>query len=102
MLHQVQDKPARSGPATLMLRRRIWRASAESAADKKVKEIAARKGCTPGQLALAWVHAQGEDVFPSPGALLAAQELLGARGARAQPTRVRGIPRMERLSLPYL
>ena len=35
---------------------------------EKVKEIAARKGCTPGQLALAWVHAQGEDVFPIPGA----------------------------------
>ena len=34
-----------------------------------MKEIAARKGCTPGQLALAWVHAQGEDVFPIPGAL---------------------------------
>ena len=35
---------------------------------EKVKEIAARKGCTPGQLALAWVHAQGNDVFPIPGA----------------------------------
>ena len=34
---------------------------------EKVNEIAARKGCTPGQLALAWVHAQGDDVFPIPG-----------------------------------
>eukprot|EP00877_Chromochloris_zofingiensis_P009086 jgi/Chrzof1/4430/Cz14g12240.t1 len=34
---------------------------------EKVKAIAARKRCTPGQLALAWVHAQGEDVFPIPG-----------------------------------
>ena len=33
----------------------------------KVKELAARKSCTPGQLALAWVHAQGPDVFPIPG-----------------------------------
>ncbi|MCM0621298.1 aldo/keto reductase [Nocardioides bruguierae] len=29
--------------------------------------IAARQGCTPGQLALAWVLAQGEDVAPIPG-----------------------------------
>lgn len=33
----------------------------------KVEEIAGEKGCTPGQLALAWVHAQGEDVVPIPG-----------------------------------
>ena len=30
-------------------------------------EHAAKKGCTPGQLALAWVHAHGEDIFPIPG-----------------------------------
>ena len=34
---------------------------------KIVEDIAAEKGCTPGQVALAWVHAQGEDVFPIPG-----------------------------------
>jgi aryl-alcohol dehydrogenase-like predicted oxidoreductase len=34
---------------------------------EKVKEIAAEKGCTPGQLALAWVLAQGQDVVPIPG-----------------------------------
>jgi len=33
----------------------------------KVREIAAEKGCTPGQLALAWVLAQGEDVAAIPG-----------------------------------
>jgi aryl-alcohol dehydrogenase-like predicted oxidoreductase len=33
----------------------------------KVQEIAAEKGCTPGQLALAWLLAQGEDVVPIPG-----------------------------------
>jgi aryl-alcohol dehydrogenase-like predicted oxidoreductase len=36
----------------------------------KVKELAADKGCTPGQLALAWVLAQGDDrlgVAPIPG-----------------------------------
>src|SRR5690349_9519313 len=34
---------------------------------EKVREIAAAKGCTPGQLALAWVLAQGDDVAPIPG-----------------------------------
>jgi aryl-alcohol dehydrogenase-like predicted oxidoreductase len=33
----------------------------------KVEELAAEKGITPGQLALAWVLAQGEDVVPIPG-----------------------------------
>jgi aryl-alcohol dehydrogenase-like predicted oxidoreductase len=34
---------------------------------RKVEEIAKEKGCTPSQLALAWVLAQGEDVVPIPG-----------------------------------
>ncbi|KAL6976286.1 hypothetical protein U1Q18_025074 [Sarracenia purpurea var. burkii] len=33
----------------------------------RANEMAARKGCTPGQLALAWVHHQGSDVCPIPG-----------------------------------
>ena len=33
----------------------------------KVKEIAARIGCKPGQLALAWVLAQGDYIVPIPG-----------------------------------
>jgi aryl-alcohol dehydrogenase-like predicted oxidoreductase len=33
----------------------------------KVRELAAAKGCTPSQLALAWVLAQGEHVAPIPG-----------------------------------
>ena len=32
-----------------------------------VKELAAKKGCTPAQFALAWVLAQGIDVIPIPG-----------------------------------
>ncbi|KAF7009666.1 LOW QUALITY PROTEIN: hypothetical protein CFC21_024174 [Triticum aestivum] len=32
-----------------------------------VSEMAARKGCTSSQLALAWVHHQGSDVCPIPG-----------------------------------
>jgi len=33
----------------------------------KLKTVAEEKGCTPGQLALAWVMAQGEDMAPIPG-----------------------------------
>jgi aryl-alcohol dehydrogenase-like predicted oxidoreductase len=33
----------------------------------RVREIADEKGCTPAQLALAWVMAQGEDIVPIPG-----------------------------------
>ena len=33
----------------------------------KIKELSAEHGCTPGQLALAWVLAQGDDVVPIPG-----------------------------------
>ncbi|MGZ4166192.1 MAG: aldo/keto reductase [Solirubrobacteraceae bacterium] len=33
----------------------------------RIKQIAADKECTPGQLALAWVLAQGEDIVPIPG-----------------------------------
>ncbi|CAN6227648.1 unnamed protein product, partial [Urochloa humidicola] len=34
---------------------------------ERVNEMARRKGCTPSQLALAWVHHQGSDVCPIPG-----------------------------------
>jgi len=32
-----------------------------------IRQIAAQKGCTAGQLALAWVLAKGEDLVPIPG-----------------------------------
>ena len=32
-----------------------------------VRDLAGRKGCTPGQLAIAWVLAQGDDIVPIPG-----------------------------------
>jgi aryl-alcohol dehydrogenase-like predicted oxidoreductase len=34
---------------------------------KRVEEMAREKQCTPGQLALAWVLAQGNDIVPIPG-----------------------------------
>ncbi len=33
----------------------------------QVREMADEKGCTPGQMALAWVLAEGSDVVPIPG-----------------------------------
>jgi aryl-alcohol dehydrogenase-like predicted oxidoreductase len=34
---------------------------------EKIRAIAASNGCTPAQLALAWVMAQGDDIVPIPG-----------------------------------
>lgn len=34
---------------------------------KKLESLAAKKGCTTSQLALAWVMAQGDHLFPIPG-----------------------------------
>ena len=34
---------------------------------KAVKQLASEKGCTPGQLALAWLLHQGDDIVPIPG-----------------------------------
>lgn len=33
----------------------------------KIDELAKKKGCTPSQLTLAWLMAQGDDIFPIPG-----------------------------------
>jgi aryl-alcohol dehydrogenase-like predicted oxidoreductase len=34
---------------------------------ERIHEIATQKSCTPSQLALAWLLAQGEDIVPIPG-----------------------------------
>ncbi len=34
---------------------------------ERIDAVAAAKGCTPAQVALAWVHAQGRDMVPIPG-----------------------------------
>lgn len=34
---------------------------------EEIKGVAKKKGCTPGQLTLAWLLAQGDDVIPIPG-----------------------------------
>ena len=54
---------------------------------RRVAEIAEKKGCTPSQLALAWVLAQGEDVVPIPGTkrLEYLEENLGALDVTMTP-----------------
>lgn len=34
---------------------------------KKIEEMAGKKGCTPSQLALAWLLSQGDEIVPIPG-----------------------------------
>ena len=59
----------------------------------KVGAIAKAKGCTPGQLALAWVLAQGDDIVPIPGTKRAAflDENLGALEVRLSADELRQI-----------
>ena len=51
------------------------------------RAIAAELGCTPAQLALAWLLHQGEDILPIPGTRSIAHlhENLGASGVRLSP-----------------
>jgi aryl-alcohol dehydrogenase-like predicted oxidoreductase len=53
----------------------------------KIQELAAAKGCTPSQLALAWVLAQGPDIVPIPGTKRAKylDENLGALTVQLTP-----------------
>ena len=52
-----------------------------------VKDLAAQKGCTPAQFALAWVLAQGEDIIPIPGTkrLRYLEDNMGALAVRLTP-----------------
>jgi hypothetical protein len=34
---------------------------------ERVKALAEKKGCTAGQLALAWLMHKGDDIYPIPG-----------------------------------
>jgi aryl-alcohol dehydrogenase-like predicted oxidoreductase len=60
---------------------------------EKIKAIAARRGCTPGQLALAWVLAQGKDIVPIPGTkrIRYLEENLGAAHLELTPEERREI-----------
>ena len=58
-----------------------------------IEEMAKKKNCTPGQLALAWVLAQGQDVVPIPGTKRAKylDENLGATSVRFTPPELRRV-----------
>ncbi len=60
---------------------------------KRVEQIAAAKGCTPSQLALAWVLAQGEDIVPIPGTKRRKylEDNVGAVNVRLTPEDIRRI-----------
>ncbi|CDM24166.1 Aldo-keto reductase [Castellaniella defragrans 65Phen] len=71
------------------LRRRMPRFQPEAYARnlallEPLRRMARDHGCTPGQLALAWLLHQGEDVIPIPGTTRLAhlEENLGAAGVR--------------------
>ncbi|KAL7597256.1 auxin-induced protein PCNT115 isoform X2 [Lactuca sativa] len=54
---------------------------------ERVSTIALKKGCTPSQLALAWVHHQGNDVVPIPGTtkIENLQQNIGALSVKLTP-----------------
>ncbi len=58
---------------------------------RKVEEIAGEKHCTPAQLALAWLLAQGEDIVPIPGTKRRSrlEENIGALGVTLTPAELR-------------
>ena len=62
------------------------RLAANAAGASALAAAAARHGCTPAQLALAWLLRRGGDVFPIPGATVAARavENCGAAAVAAR------------------
>src|SRR6516162_1183267 len=60
---------------------------------ERLEAIAAEKGCTPSQLALAWLVAQGPDVIPIPGTKQVGrlEENLGAMNVQLSPADIERI-----------
>jgi len=60
---------------------------------RRVEEIAKEKKCTPSQLALAWLLAQGEDIIPIPGTKRRKylEENVGALNVKLTPQDLRRI-----------
>jgi aryl-alcohol dehydrogenase-like predicted oxidoreductase len=60
---------------------------------ERIEAIAEEKGCTPAQLALAWLLAQGPDVIPLPGTKQVArlEENLGAARVQLTPAEIERI-----------
>jgi aryl-alcohol dehydrogenase-like predicted oxidoreductase len=62
----------------------------------RIHDIANAKGCTPGQLALAWVLAQGKDIIPIPGTKrrIFLEENVGAAAVSLSPDELAEIDRI--------
>ncbi len=62
----------------------------------KLEVMAREKGCTPPQLVLAWLLAQGADIVPIPGTkrVMRLEENLGALGVKLSPDDVQRISEM--------
>jgi aryl-alcohol dehydrogenase-like predicted oxidoreductase len=60
---------------------------------ERIRQLAGQKGVTPGQLAIAWVLAQGDDIVPIPGTKRRRylEENLGALDVRLTPEELAGI-----------
>jgi aryl-alcohol dehydrogenase-like predicted oxidoreductase len=60
---------------------------------ERIRQLAEQKGVTPGQLAIAWVLAQGDDIVPIPGTKRRSylEENLGALDVRLTPEELAGI-----------
>ena len=85
-----------SAAATRASRARTSRRTSTSS--RRSRRSPSEKGVTPGQLALAWVLAQGEDIVPIPGTKRVAylEENVGALDVRAR----RGRPAPDRRGVP--
>lgn len=59
----------------------------------KVRALAAAKGCTPGQVALAWLLAQGADILPIPGTkrIKYLEDNVGAAAVTLSPAELAGL-----------
>ena len=63
---------------------------------EKIKELAAKKGCSSAQLALAWLLAQGDNIVPIPGTKRRKylEENIGALDVRLMPEELAEIDTM--------
>jgi aryl-alcohol dehydrogenase-like predicted oxidoreductase len=61
---------------------------------ERLKTLAANKGCSPAQLALAWVLAQGDDIVPIPGTKRRAYLDIGALDVHLAPEELAEIDAM--------
>ena len=109
-LPHARRPPARRLPPQLARASRARTSRRTSTSSRQVEELADGRSCTPSQLALAWVLAQGDDIVPIPGTKQRKylEENLGALdveltpaelaeidevAAAAAPPPARGIPR---------